>query len=90
MQLEHLKTFHHVALEKSFSKAAKKLFLTQPAITRQIQGLEHDLKVKLFDRTKRQIELTEQGNILFSYTRELFALFGDIENASLSRNIFFA
>lgn len=81
MRLEHLKTFHHVALEKSFSKAAKKLFLTQPAITRQIQGLEHDLKVKLFDRTKRQIDLTEQGKILFSYTRELFSLFGDIENA---------
>ena len=72
MDLDPLKTFHHVAQLKSFTKAAQKLYLTQPAVSQQIQRLEHSLRVSLFDRSKKQIELTPQGEILFSYTRKLF------------------
>ena len=81
MDLDPLKTFHHVAQLKSFTKAAQKLYLTQPAVSQQIQRLEHSLRVSLFDRSKKQIELTPQGEILFSYTRKLFHLFDDIEVA---------
>ena len=58
MDLDPLKTFHYVAQLKSFTKAAQKLFLTQPAVSQQIRRLEHSLRVKLFDRSKKQIELT--------------------------------
>lgn len=81
MDLDPLKTFHHVAQLKSFTKAAQKLYLTQPAVSQQIQRLEHSLRVSLFDRSKKQIELTPQGEILFGYTRKLFRLFDDIEVA---------
>lgn len=80
MNLEHLKTFHVVATLGSFTEAAKTLFLTQPAVTQQIQGLEHALKSSLFDRTKRQIRLTSRGKVLFKYTQKLFGIFREIEN----------
>ena len=78
MNLDHLKTFHYVARLRSFTKAAHELFLTQPAVSLQIQGLEHSLKATLFDRRKKKIELTEEGRILFGYTQRLFGLFDDI------------
>ncbi len=81
MNLDHLKTFHYVARLRSFTKAAHELFLTQPAVSLQIQGLEHSLKTKLFDRRRKKIELTEEGKILFGYTQKLFGLFDDIESA---------
>ena len=81
MQLDLLKTFHVVARNKSFSKAAQELFLTQPTVSTQIQKLEHSLKTILFDRNKKQIVLTPKGEILYHYTLQLFELFSDIENA---------
>lgn len=80
MNLEHLKTFHVVATLGSFTAASKALFLTQPAVSQQIQGLEHALKNALFDRSKRQIRLTPRGKVLFNYTQKLFGIFREIEN----------
>lgn len=79
MNLDHLKTFHVVALSGSFTKAAEILYLTQPAVTLQIKGIENALKSELFDRSHRQIRLTPKGKILFKYTRQLFELFDEIE-----------
>lgn len=81
MNLDQLKTFHYVAVNKSFTKAAKALFLTQPAVSQQIQALEHAYKMKLFDRSKKKIVLTPEGNILFRYTQQMYAIFDEIENA---------
>lgn len=82
MNLDHLKTFHYVARLGSFTKAAQELFLTQPAVSLQIQHLEHFLKVTLFDRSKKKkVELTEEGRILFGYTQRLFRLFDEIQSA---------
>ena len=64
MNLEHLKTFHVVASLGSFTEAAKALYMTQPAVSQQIQGIEHALRNPLFDRSKRQIRLTAKGKIL--------------------------
>ena len=80
MNLEHLKTFHVVASLGSFTEAAKALYMTQPAVSQQIQGIEHALRNPLFDRSKRQIRLTAKGKILFSYTQKLFGNFREIEN----------
>ena len=78
MNLEHLKTFHYVAQSGSFTRAARLLFLTQPAVSQQMQGLENALHVALFDRSRRSITLTAEGEVLYGYTRRLFGLFDEI------------
>jgi len=65
MELQELKGFIAVARNGSFSTAAEKTFRTQPAISLQIQSLENELGVKLFDRiSPRKLELTEEGRKL--------------------------
>jgi len=72
--LEQLVILRAVANDGSFKNAARSLFLTQPAISLQIQNLEKQLKTTLFDRTKKQIELTEAGNLLVRYSNRILAL----------------
>jgi hypothetical protein len=62
-----LKVFRVVAEHLSFHKAAEYLFLTQPAVTRQIKALENDLALRLFDRTASKIVLTRQGSVLLGF-----------------------
>lgn len=80
MNLDHLKTFHYVAKSGSFTQAAHLLFLTQPAVTLQIKGLENSLRVTLFDRSRKKISLTTEGKILYTYTERLFSLFDEINH----------
>lgn len=86
MNLEHLKTFHYVARYGSFTQAAHKLYLTQPAISMQIQGLENALHVVLVDRSRKKISLTSEGKVLYSYTQRLFNLFDEIEHVMQDLN----
>jgi DNA-binding transcriptional LysR family regulator len=80
-QLENfrLKVFRAVAEHLNFRKAAEHLFLTQPAITLQIQALENDLGVRLFDRTAGRISLTHQGSILLGYANKVAELIAEAE-----------
>lgn len=78
MNIDHLRSFHRVAMAGSFTKAARELFLTQPAVSMHVQALEADLGVALFDRTRRQIRLTGEGETLFAYTSKLFGLFDEL------------
>ena len=74
-----LKVFRTVAERLNFRKAAERLLLTQPAVTLQIQALENDLGVRLFDRTAGRITLTRQGTILLNYANKLAALAAEAE-----------
>lgn len=80
MNIEHLKTFHCVAKNGNFTHAARELFLTQPAVSMQIQNLEHSLRVVLFDRSRRRIELTSEGEVLYSYTKKIFGIVREMQN----------
>lgn len=74
MNYERLKTFIAVAEKKSFSDAAKILFVTQPTITSQIKALEEELNTKLFERTTKKVEMTQSAVILYQYAREIIHL----------------
>ena len=65
MDWDKLKIFHAVAEAGSFTSATVILNLSQSAISRQIQSLEEDLKVKLFERHARGLTLTENGEYVF-------------------------
>jgi LysR family transcriptional regulator, transcriptional activator of the cysJI operon len=76
MNLEHLKVFHLAATKKNFSETAKVLHLSQPSVSMQIQQLESQLDIKLFERTTKHMELTESGKVLFKYAEEILRLVG--------------
>jgi DNA-binding transcriptional LysR family regulator len=61
VELRHLRYFVAVAEQLSFRRAAERLHLSHPTLTKQINDLENELGLKLFDRNHRQVELTEVG-----------------------------
>jgi DNA-binding transcriptional LysR family regulator len=86
MELRHIRYFLAVADALNFTKAAEKLRITQPSLTRQIQDLENELGARLFDRTKKQVKLTTQGNVLLPGARQLLNLASEITDAVRSLN----
>ena len=74
-----LQVFHTVARRLNFTKAAKELFITQPAVTRHIHELEQHFKVKLFERNGTRIQLAPAGKRLLEHTEALFALYRNLE-----------
>jgi DNA-binding transcriptional LysR family regulator len=73
LNLTHLRSFVFVAEELSFRKAAQRLHLTQPALTRQVQLLEESLGAELLARTRRAVHLTSAGALLLDEARSLLA-----------------
>lgn len=69
MELRHLRYFVTVAEELNFSRAALKLYTAQPSLSQQIKDLEEDVGVKLLYRTKRKVELTEEGAVFLEQAR---------------------
>jgi DNA-binding transcriptional LysR family regulator len=74
MELDQVIAFLEVARQQSFSRAAEKLYRTQPAISAQIRGLEQECGQKLFDRMGRRIFLTRPGEVLFELGEQLVAM----------------
>jgi DNA-binding transcriptional LysR family regulator len=74
MELDQITAFLEVARQQSFSRAAEKLYRTQPAISAQIRLLELECGHKLFDRLGRKIFLTRSGEVLLEYGQKLVGL----------------
>ena len=70
--LSQYKIFYEVAKAGNISKAAKELYISQPAISKAISKLEDSLGLSLFTRSSRGVQLTAEGEILFEHTREAF------------------
>jgi DNA-binding transcriptional LysR family regulator len=74
-----LKVFFTVANRLSFTKAATELFITQPAVSKHIQELEEQCKIKLFDRNGSKISLTKAGELLLNHTKNIFEIYREID-----------
>ncbi|KXZ40187.1 DNA-binding transcriptional regulator, LysR family [Alkalithermobacter thermoalcaliphilus JW-YL-7 = DSM 7308] len=74
MDFKQLETLVYVAKYKSFSKAAKELFLTQPTVSNHIQNLENELGTVLINRNNKGISLTKSGKILYDYALEIMSI----------------
>ncbi|MBQ7706925.1 MAG: LysR family transcriptional regulator [Lachnospiraceae bacterium] len=70
--LNNYKVFYNVAKYKSLSKAAERLYISQPAISKSISKLEEGLEIKLFDRTSKGVMLTEEGEVLYNHIEAAF------------------
>lgn len=81
MELHELEAFEAVCRYRSFTQAADSLFLTQPAVTRQIASLESKLRTRLFERLGRTVQLTAGGEALHRYATEILRLAGEAERA---------
>jgi DNA-binding transcriptional LysR family regulator len=72
--LDQLRILKAIAAEGSFKRAADSLYVSQPAVSLQVQNLERQLDVPLFDRGGRRAQLTEAGHLLLSYGDRILAL----------------
>ena len=72
--LPHFKILQTIAIEGSFKKAAEKLYISQPAVSLQIQNLEKQLNIPIFYRDKRRARLTETGQLLLKYAERILNL----------------
>ncbi|EIA07574.1 LysR family transcriptional regulator [Flavobacterium frigoris] len=73
-----LKVFFTVANRLSFTKAATELFISQPAVSKHIQELEEEYKIKLFDRNGGKISLTAGGQLLLKHVKNIFEIYREI------------
>jgi DNA-binding transcriptional LysR family regulator len=85
MELRHLRYFVAVAEERNFTRAAKRLHMAQPPLSRSIQQLEETLEVQLFQRHSRPLKLTETGKFFYAHAVQLLAQTAELE--SMTRRV---
>ena len=71
MELRHLRYFHAVAEEKSFTLAAKRLHVSQSGVSGQVRDLERELGVSVFRRHQRKVFLTPEGAVFLREAQEI-------------------
>lgn len=79
MELQQLRFFEAVAEKKSFTAAAKKLFVSHSTVSRAVSALEEELGVRLVERSNAVAGLTQAGERLYERTSELLSLADSIE-----------
>lgn len=79
INLNQLRTFYLAAREKSITRAAEVLHVTQPAVTMQIKAFESQLDVKLFRKYGKELLLTDVGQVLYSYAKRMFKIVDEME-----------
>lgn len=86
MDLANLNAFIAIAEAGSFSEAAERLHLTQPAVSKRIAGLEQQLDTRLFDRLGREVSLTEAGRALLPRAYQILNVLDDTRRALTNLN----
>jgi len=85
MELRHLRSFVAVARERHFTRAAARLHVAQPALSQQMQQLERELGITLFDRTNRRVHLTDAGA---AFLRRAERILAEVERAQADMHAF--
>lgn len=80
MNLDYLRSFSVIVQCNSISKAAKKLHLTQPGLSRQLQNLENEIGAKLLIRSNKGVQLTDEGKVVFEHASTMLSLEENIQN----------
>ena len=86
MTLNQMKYFIAVARCLSFTEAARSLFMTQPALSRQIQAMEEELGTRLFVRDKKALKLTPGGSVLYNGLPAFLKQYEDLMNDARNAN----
>lgn len=84
MELRHIRYFLALAEELNFSRAAEKLHIAQPPLSRQIRELEEEIGARLFHRTNRHVELTNAGKVFLSKAHQIL---DQVEQACISTRL---
>lgn len=88
MELRHLRYFIAVAEEKSFNKAAVRLYISQPPLSRQIKQLEEEIGVTLIDRENRPLKLTEAGEFFYDHAIQILKKSDDLRTMTIRKGNF--
>ncbi|QQZ09737.1 cidABC operon transcriptional activator CidR [Heyndrickxia vini] len=80
MDVQHLKYFVAVAKEGNFTKAAQKLYVSQPTISKMVKSIEEELGVVLFDRTGKQAKLTDAGEVILVQAQNIIRSFENLSS----------
>ena len=78
MDIKHMKYFVEVVKQGGMTNASKSLYIAQPTISKAIKDIEAEMAVPLFDRSKRNLVLTDAGKIFFNKCKEIIALYGNL------------
>ena len=79
MLLEQISMFSRIAKEQSISKAAQAIHISQPALSQQMQRLEEELGVKVFERSNRGIILTRAGEVMQKYSEQFLETYSNLK-----------
>ncbi|WP_367107451.1 LysR substrate-binding domain-containing protein [uncultured Psychrobacter sp.] len=88
MELRHLRYFVAVAEEKSFNKAAERLYISQPPLSRQIKQLEEEIGVTLIDRDNRPLKLTEAGEFFYEHAIQVLRKSDNLRAMTMRKGAF--
>jgi DNA-binding transcriptional LysR family regulator len=86
MTILQLKYVIEIANSSSLREAASKMYVSQPALSAAIRELEDELKIQIFDRTNKGVELTAQGKEFLSYAKQAVSQYSIIEDRYIARN----